>query len=221
MSNALMNFERARPCSHLRGQPLPTNGYGIQVVGQPVQKHIGHQLAAEEGCRKHDHPWNPQCSPDADPPRLQAISLSHISQVMTTADMAEYPLLVFTNWSQQSAWRCSTLMTRPSGRMAWDLARPSPAQPCPPAASWGPPRYRWWRTRPRVASSGVSACAQELSSSRPTCAEAAPLPHPLHAARCRLPIQAYASKHLNWHKHSEPQHCMSCTFLMDSLPTDP
>lgn len=94
MSNALMSFERGRPCSHLRGQPLSTNGYGIQVVRQPVQKHVGHQLAAEEGCRKHDHPWNPQCSPDADSTRLQAISLSHISQVMTTPGVAAYPMLV-------------------------------------------------------------------------------------------------------------------------------
>lgn len=129
MSNALMNFERARPCSHLRGQPLSTNGYGIQVVGQPVQKHVGHQLAAEKGCCKHNHPWNPQCSPDANSPRLQAISLSHISQVLTTADVAEYPMLVITSWSHQGSWRCSTMITRPSGRISWDLAWVHPLSP--------------------------------------------------------------------------------------------
>lgn len=191
MSNALMNFEGARSCSHLRGQPLSTNGYGIQVVGQPVQKYIGHQLAAEEGCCKYDYPWNPQCSPDANSPRLQAISLSHISQVLTTADVAEYPMLIITNRSHQGALRCSTMMTRSSGRMARDLARSSPAQACPPAGSWGRPQCIWWRTCPRVASSGVSACAQELSSSRPTCAAAAPLLRRLQAAGCCSPLPAH------------------------------
>ena len=221
MSNALMIFERARSCFHLRGQPLSTNGYGIQVVRQPVQKHIGHQLAAEEGCCKHNHPRNPQCSPDADSPRLQAISLSLSSQVLTTADVAEYPKLVITSSSHQGAWCCSTMMTRPSGRMARDLARSSPAQPCPPAGSWGHPQCIWLRTCPRAASSGVSAYAQELSSSRPTCDAAAPLLRRLHAAQSPLPIQAYASMHLHQHKHSETQHSMSCAFSIDSLLTDP